>query len=398
MAVNYGPGVIKNGLVMHFDMANRQKSWLGAPATNLIPYSQDFSNAAWNGNLFGNWINSGVTTDTMIAPDNTLTADTITGNYGKFTASITASVSTAYTFSCWVKNVSLVNPLYFHVAFGLNGTLVNYNNIISIPVSSIGTWSRYSITVTSPASGINQIQCGIEFGASKTSGGTFAVAAWGAQLEVGSYATPYILTTTAAASRSTTQAIVDLTGNNAITATSLTYNSGGTFSFNGSSNYLDITGNADNRLQNGAQTISMWVKINSIGPNGEAMIYNVSGGAAQTWICWTPGGVNFYCGSNVTSVSISSANSYSQWMYVTYIIDRVASTFTLYKNGAYVNSVGFTRYTPSATTVQIGNNSRTGNGGDYTNGSISNIQLYNRVLTAGEVVQNFNALRGGYGI
>ena len=171
---------------------------------------------------------------------------------------------------------------------------------------------------------------------------------------------------------------------------------GGSVVFDGTNDYMDVTGNTNTRLQNGSQTVSMWININSVGPNGEAMIYNVSGGAAQTWICWTPGGVNFYCGSNVTSVSISSTNSYSQWMHVTYIIDRVASTFTLYKNGVYVNSVGFTRYTPSATTVQIGSNSRTGNAGDYTNGRISNIQLYNRTLSAGEILTNFKATAGRY--
>lgn len=171
---------------------------------------------------------------------------------------------------------------------------------------------------------------------------------------------------------------------------------GGSVVFDGTNDYMDVTGNTNTRLQNGSQTVSMWININSVGPNGEAMIYNVSGGAAQTWICWTPGGVNFYCGSNVTSVSISSTNSYSQWMHVTYIIDRVASTFTLYKNGVYVNSVGFTRYTPSATTVQIGSNSRSGNAGDYTNGRISNIQLYNRTLSAGEILTNFKATAGRY--
>jgi hypothetical protein len=194
----------------------------------------------------------------------------------------------------------------------------------------------------------------------------------------------------------------DLSGNsnNGTLNNSPTYSStnGGSFAFNGTNNYVDVTGNTNTRLQNNQQTISLWVKINSVGPNGEALIWGVSGGAAQTWIGWTPGGVNFWAGSNVTLVSISSANSYSQWMNVTYIIDRSGLTFTLYKNGVYVNVVSFTTYTASGTTVQIGSNSRTGNAGDYTNGSISNIQLYNRTLSATEILKNFNALRGRFGL
>jgi hypothetical protein len=34
----------------------------------------------------------------------------------------------------------------------------------------------------------------------------------------------------------------------------------------------------------------------------------------------------------------------------------------------------------------------------YFNGKISNVAIYNRVLTASEILQNFNALRGRYSI
>jgi hypothetical protein len=38
------------------------------------------------------------------------------------------------------------------------------------------------------------------------------------------------------------------------------------------------------------------------------------------------------------------------------------------------------------------------NGTNYLNSSISNIQVYNRILTNEEIKQNFEALRGRYGI
>ena len=37
-------------------------------------------------------------------------------------------------------------------------------------------------------------------------------------------------------------------------------------------------------------------------------------------------------------------------------------------------------------------------GGRYWNGKISNFKTYNRVLTAAEIQQNFNALRGRFGL
>lgn len=392
MAVNYNSNVVTSGLVMGYDMTNTQKSWRGKPATNLLTYSEDFSNAAWNGNLFGNWINSSVTTNTTIAPDNTLTADTITGNYGKFTASIPASVNTAYTFSCWVKNVSLVNPLYFHVAFGLNGTLVNYNNIISIPVNSIGSWSRYSITVTSPASGINQIQCGIEFGASKMNGGTFAVAVWGAQLEVGSYATPYIPTTTASASRSTTQAILDITGNNTITATSLTYASNNTFSFadNASGNYIDC-GNAATLQIAGAITIDAWVNPTTRSSLGNVVAKNGNTGY-RFRLDSAAGALWWYVSGNSIMGGTTALNT---WAHL--VVSGDGSGLYAYINGVQVAS-NTTAYTPSAVT---GGNLLIGcvsPGAETFNGTIAAVKIYNRRLSASEVSQNFYTLRGRYGI
>lgn len=37
MGTTYSPGVVTNGLIMHYDMNNTQKSWRGAPVTNLLP-------------------------------------------------------------------------------------------------------------------------------------------------------------------------------------------------------------------------------------------------------------------------------------------------------------------------------------------------------------------------
>lgn len=49
----------------------------------------------------------------------------------------------------------------------------------------------------------------------------------------------------------------------------------------------------------------------------------------------------------------------------------------------------------TATTTSIGRNPGFG---EYWNGNVSFVQLYNRALTAAEIQQNFNATRGRYGI
>jgi hypothetical protein len=72
----------------------------------------------------------------------------------------------------------------------------------------------------------------------------------------------------------------------------------------------------------------------------------------------------------------------------------------LYKNGVEVNSGSLTASIPDGPNFRIGSdtNSAGGPGGEELNGKIYSMKLYNRVLTAAEVKQNFNALRGRFSI
>ena len=394
MSAFAGPSRVTSGLVFDMDMSNRNKSWQGTPATNIIPYSQDYSSGGnfmsnWTGNLFNNWINSTVSTGYQ-APDGYNTANLLTGYYGRWTASIVATTSTAYTFSIWIKNYNLSNSPLLHVAFGLNGTLVNYNNITSVSIASVGDWARFSVTVTSPSSGINQIQCGIEFGGSKSSSaGPYSMLVWGAQCEVGSYATPYIPSLGSSGSRSTTQALVDLTGKNTLTASSLTYESGGEFNFNGSGNYIDVTGSGFTSGMT-AYTISHWSRrdVESRMPVAGRTSTAFYQYGDNSW-AYTHGGTwGEYYYPRVASIPLGT------WGF--YCIVYNGSNVAIYRN-AYLEGTQATTGTADwSQGLRIGYWSA---GGGYAySGKIGSVKFYNRALTAAEVTQEFNALRGRYGI
>jgi hypothetical protein len=51
--------------------------------------------------------------------------------------------------------------------------------------------------------------------------------------------------------------------------------------------------------------------------------------------------------------------------------------------------------TPSSNTLKIGTST---SAGEYLNGQIALVQIYNRVLSASEVLQNFNAYRQRFGV
>jgi hypothetical protein len=394
-----GPNIQPNGLAFYYDMTNTQKSFIGPPATNLITFSQAYSGgnfmSNWTGNMFNNWINSTVTSG-FLAPDGTNTADQLTGYYSRYSQTISVSANTTYTFSCWVKNAGLVNPILLGIATGLNGAVINAPAVTtSAPIDSIGDWSRYSVSYTIPATGVNQIQCGVDFGASRANSATgYSVYAWGAQCEVGSYATPYIPSLGSSGTRSNTQAIRDLTNNNTITATSLTYASDGTFSFNGS-NFITIP---NTTLGNGTTpwTVSAWVKTttttNDLG-NGSVMS-NSSGGPVYSMMGVNSGRIVYWTYQSsawAQKLGIRTVND-NNWHMLTWI-NYDNNTMDMYVDGTLDANV--------ANSTSGNNNPVDRIGGSWSAqfvGSIASVSRYTRALTATEVRQNFNAVRTRYGI
>jgi len=174
-----------------------QDGYIEQTPANLVTYSEDFSN--WTGNLFNNWINLAATTDFAVAPNGTLTADRLGDGYARFNVSATAIPGQTYTFSIYLKNISLNANFYVYAAWGLNGTLVAYNTIgAQIQISQLSTteWTRFTFSTTAPSSGINQMQFGPApfTGYGTNPAGTF-ILAWGGMVNIGTTAKPYQPTT-----------------------------------------------------------------------------------------------------------------------------------------------------------------------------------------------------------
>jgi hypothetical protein len=102
-------------------------------------------------------------------------------------------------------------------------------------------------------------------------------------------------------------------------------------------------------------------------------------------------------GSPVLSFTAASFISTTDWVNITAVGN--GSTVTLYKNGSsFQTSTGMSNF-PTGDSTRVLNVGRITNFSPETfQGSISVSQIYNRPLSAAEVSQNFNALRGRYGI
>ena len=382
MALSHSPKIVTNNLVLYYDMYNTKKSFLGEPTTNLITASEDFSDASWGKANFT------VNTNATLAPNNTLTADAIiaTTNDPWMVYSATVTTGTTYTWSIYIKGSPGVVGKYGYIWIWYAGTATGPAAGNAYTLTS--EWQRVSVTFTPTGSGtlLLRLDPGEQFGALPSAAGDVYYL-WGAQYEVKSYATPYI-----SGSRSTSNNLVDLTGLNSLTTTSLTYATDNTFSFNGTNQGISISSTLV-PIGSSPYTVSVWCKRNR---------NNVIEELLSQWTIANSGN-SFFFGfdnSNIRftdswgSVFVTGGGTTGVWMNLVGV--NTGNNAYIYLNGVLMATKGSALgYTGTGSFV-IGYQGQYN--AEYFQGSISNVSVYNRALSAEEVKQNFNALKLRYGL
>lgn len=192
----------------------------------------------------------------------------------------------------------------------------------------------------------------------------------------------------------------DLSGNGntfALTGTPPSYNAGGYFTFNGSTQSTSIASFAPTVS---AYSMICWIYSAAFQNSFTGIFAARSGGNAYGLGC-TFGPVSGvtnqlgYSWAALTTYSWSSGLIIpnSQWSMVA--ISTTTTSATLYlNNNSATNSHAATSFTFPG--IALGYDSAVGT--RYFNGNISSAMVYNRALSSTEIQQNYNAYRGRYGI
>jgi hypothetical protein len=358
-------------------MSNTQKSWIGRPSVNKCNYdTYNYTD--------GNATVTRGATPPIPPPITGYEISKIQSNNGGdtsmnilYTSNIDQVNGGVYTHSAWIL---LTAGTYCRVG-------QHWNPWDAGPAQYIpaNVWTRVSYTLTNNTNNYGNIA-----NAYGTDGTIYVTAV---QYEAGSTATPFIGGTNA--TRSNTQAILDLTNNNTVTATSLTYDSNGTFSFNGSSSNITSSSFVNHRTVAG--TLTGWAYPTST--SGD--LYLIAVGGTATYGASRAIRVN---GGSWCSVNYGSATedwngivvaNLNTWQHVAYAWS--GTTIRFYLNGVEYTNTRSGMVTPLGSVLTIGATAWSPVYG-YWPGKIGTMQVYNRALTADEVKQNFNALRGRYGI
>lgn len=349
MALQHSPSIVTNGLVLCVDAAN-PRSALGLSILSTAA----LSNFAANQNVTITQSGSSIQ---VVSNQNTSTPGA-----WPIGGTLTVTPSTKYTLR--IKGMLVTgSTVYLYVWSNSNGNLVWQGNPLT-------TTNQYVENTFTTGASDTSIRVGVLW-SSPTVGSTVLIDA----VEVYNVNNWY-----------------DVSGSNNIGAlvNSPTYTSGmsGYYTFDGIDDYVNC-GNNSTVQQSSAITMSAWVNPTSSTGLGNIMAKNYN----SAYRFRIDNGQLWWYVSGTAAVGGSVPNG--TWSYCT--VTGSSSGLVAYVNGVAVASNG-TAFTPSAS----------GTGDLYIgclqpsvevfNGKIAMASMYSRALSVTEVLQNFNATRGRYGV
>jgi len=390
--------VSTSGVVFYYDIAN-DKSYLGEPTTNF------YTNAdLTGGNNVGQEGGSNPTNEVVLFPNpgnspycvrSTAVGGSIYTEY-QLTVTGTIQANTSYTLSCWVAWTPDWDGTYsvFHMRWYNSGgseagsSGLEQGTTIETRVVNGLTWYRKYYTFNSGASvnGTHDWYAG--YYSNNTKGYRYFT---NFQLEAKNHPTQFSKGT-----RSVTTGLVDLIGNYEINLTNAGYDSNANITFNGSSNYITAYTIPDSFWNAGSWSVSVWIKFNSVSKGTDNAIFGHGAGSYSNGLHLAERSSAVYFGFYANDLAGTIPLAANKWYNIVWVFNYSTKLKQIYVNGVFDTSGGSVGYSGTGTNTEFGR--YPWSTGNLTNSTISSIYGYNKVLTASEVLQNYNRTKSRFGL
>ena len=389
MGIARGTSIVRDGLVWGYDtgygVADKNTStrfYPGRPTTNEINFSTHDLDS-WTSYSNGN--NGTFTTEFGTLGLKVNNKVSWNGAYRAFTLPSTGT----YTYSAWFR--------YRGGASNNNGAAVYVSSYggsdtaTTLDKSIIGEWQRVSKTVN--VTDVTTMFYLISYGGSQANGDSSSWDVTMPQIEKQSDVTPFVN-----GSRTNTTSLIDLKRTTDISLANVSFDSNGQPTFDGTNDEIQLPSSDWNKVTE--VTVEAVVKINGAPIDGNA--YHVvvqkdgaySGGAvygirisnsSQPYGTFSTGNTSSTTHVDTVTGSTMTSNKYYHLVYT-----RKVSESIFYQNGTPID-------TNTGNNGVIYNNTSTvtiGQGdGRQLYGDIPVVKIHDRVLTASEIKQNYNAYK-----
>jgi hypothetical protein len=381
MATSYSPKIITDGLVFMYD-TDDGKSYKGEPTTNLNTFTLSDSGTDGSGQ-------SSVGTRTVIT-DNYVRIVDVASNTRQTHVITGLTASTTYTVSIMYKKLVGTPTFRFQIQDYSGSSYlrtIKFTNTSEIGIEDKEGWQLASWTFTL-GSDANAVRIWYQDGADYTTY-THSFELQNPQLEAKSHATPYVDGT-----RSATQGLLDRTGNTTIDLSNASFDSNAQMTFDGTNDYAEVADQNSLDLTT-AMSFEFVVKPDSSQSNPYPRLIDKSVYLLHL-TSTSPFGVyqNIYTSGGLRQTGISSVVTAGNWNHIVCTYDGQYGK--IYVDAELVKTRDFGSVLACNT-----NSSSLKIAGDGTtnrplNGEMPISKIYNKVLTASEVLQNYNATKGRF--
>jgi len=401
------PKIVTDGLAFMYDIGSG-KSYKGEPTENI------FLNPTFIGTsgtqtsaVTDNWFFSGYTGDSGFKFYNNSTSpfslkfpnegslittganDDSTTENRRFYCDEGLQAGATYTVSAWIYTTRTSGLTIAHFEYG--GSSLNngyFSGTSTHPNHVLGEWYYWEDTYTVGADYTSGLIGPVHTGSSDTIVGIQRF-----QIEKKSHATPFVNGT-----RSATQGLLDLTNTTTINISSASFDSNAQMTFDGTDDYISLDATTDIQAQAVDWTWECWFYVDAdassydylfaYGPPHQIAWYN---NQLNAWFNDIDGTSSY----NVEFSSGSNTVPTGQWTHG--VISRIGSSWKMYINGVEKASASasFT-VANSSTAPKIGSYDGSQH---FLDGKIASMRIYKgKGFTAEEVLQNYNAMRGRFGV